>query len=112
MSEPALGEAQTLARLRADEQSLDRALAEARAAAAALVEGTREECGRIREAARTGLEGELAALRAEEAERSAAAKRAFQAGTAEQVSEVQRRAELNRPRALALLLRVIAGEDA
>lgn len=56
-----------LARLRADEAALERAVAEARSAAAAAIDGARGEAAALAAQARAAAAGEVARCRAEEA---------------------------------------------
>lgn len=103
------GERRPLERLRGDEAALELQLAEARRAAVEVVATARGEAERIIGEARAALELELARYRADtevEAAREAAAARD---AAAAEVAAISRRAEQNRPRALARLVEIVLG---
>jgi cell division septum initiation protein DivIVA len=104
------GEIETLTRLHADEAALDRRLAEARAHAAAIIEGAHTAAARLRAAAEADLAGELAAVREAEERRREEEGATGTSRRAGLVTEARRRAEANQERALALLLGVVASE--
>jgi F0F1-type ATP synthase membrane subunit b/b' len=105
------GEHAPLELLRGDEAELEHRLAAARRDAAAVVAAARGEAERIIAEAREGLEDELRRARA--GAEQAAAREALRAqeAVAEQVMALARRAEGNRPRALARLLELVLGRD-
>jgi F0F1-type ATP synthase membrane subunit b/b' len=103
------GERETLERLRADEDALERELASARRDAAAMVEGARREAERIaaevrREAERDGER--LRALSSEELDRALGD---AEAAVAADAAELRRRALANEPRAVARAVEVVLG---
>ena len=105
------GDRAPLERLRGDEAELERSLGAARREAAATVAAARGEAERILAEARGALEAELAHARAEA--EAAAARESSRAREAvvEQVASLTRRAQANRPRALARLIGIVLGRE-
>jgi F0F1-type ATP synthase membrane subunit b/b' len=103
------GERETLERLRADEDALERDLASARSDAAAAVEGARREAERIAAEARRDAERDAERLRvlaSEELQRELAGAGAEIASAS---AELGRRAGANEERAVARALEVVLG---
>jgi F0F1-type ATP synthase membrane subunit b/b' len=113
LSEPSPGgEHGPLERLCGDEAELERSLESARREAAAAVAEARGQAERIASEARAALEAELTRLRAEAEEEVAREALRAREGAVAEVDALARRAERNRPRALARLLEIVLGRAA
>jgi vacuolar-type H+-ATPase subunit H len=102
-------EADTVAHLLADEATLERELAEARAAAQAVIEGARDEARRLREEGDRAIAEDVRARLA--SDEGGAAAEGIRAETAARVADLRRRAAAHRERALALLVDLVTGRE-
>ena len=99
----------TLARLRADEQELNRRLEEARRAAEVRLSGAREAAARIEAQAEADCREELARLRQQRAQQLETVLAAVRKETAQRVAALAHRAAANQGRTLARFLAAITG---
>ena len=104
---PPSGDRGSLERLCGDEAELERNLAEARRMSADALAAARGEAERIAAEARTALERELARARAGAEEELAREASRSREAAAEEVGALARRADENRPRALARLVEIV-----
>ncbi len=104
-------ELETLARLRGDEEALDRHLAEARSRAEATVAAAKAEAERTLAARAASLERELAERRAVDRGLRDAAIAEVRRDLAAQVERLRTSAEAHREAALALIRAVVTGES-
>jgi hypothetical protein len=104
-------EGETIAQLLADEATLQRELAEARAAAGRLVDAAKGEAAALRESGRAAVAEEVRERLASDSGGGADGDAAdeIHAETAALLADLRRRASDNRDRALALVIDLVTG---